>query len=91
MHEIPQNYYMTDLRWQSSAIMALQVRVCRLSTLPAVSHALLLPSCVSQEAAETYLVGLFEDTNRARGFVAFLSVAHVYRRFISCALFTPNA
>lgn len=78
MHEIPQNYYMTDLRWQSSAIMALQVRVCRLSTLPAVSHALLLPSCVSQEAAEAYLVGLFEDTNRARAALLRFSLSHTF-------------
>ena len=66
MREIAQDFK-TDLRFQSSAILALQARKrsgCRTFPSPCcVSHALPSSSLVLQEASEAYLVGLFEDTN----------------------------
>ncbi|ELK30961.1 Histone H3.3 [Myotis davidii] len=67
VREIAQDFK-TDLRFQSAAIGALQVRRgprrgrgSRLvSRFP---QSLIVRSCPLQEASEAYLVGLFEDTN----------------------------
>src|ERR1700678_1103511 len=58
VREIAQDFK-TDLRFQSAAIGALQVRA--METLPPLSPTLI--SQRFQEASEAYLVGLFEDTN----------------------------
>ena len=58
MREIAQDFK-TDLRFQSSAILALQAR----GVFPPPFPCFRLTSCTLQEASEAYLVGLFEDTN----------------------------
>ena len=84
VREIAQDFK-TDLRFQSSAVMALQVRLRSIdwltvwfvlynirdsffwliSNLPHqfISTNFICLFCLLQEAAEAYLVGLFEDTN----------------------------
>uniref|UniRef100_A0A4X1V0P5 H3.3 histone A n=1 Tax=Sus scrofa TaxID=9823 RepID=A0A4X1V0P5_PIG len=67
VREIAQDFK-TDLRFQSAAIGALQVRrrwQGRRAGLCAVvlGGSLMCGSCPQQEASEAYLVGLFEDTN----------------------------
>ena len=59
VREIAQDFK-TDLRFQSAAIGALQVRICLIGFILRVLIAFV---CDSQEASEAYLVALFEDTN----------------------------
>ncbi|KAH8235835.1 hypothetical protein KR032_008685 [Drosophila birchii] len=57
VREIAQDFK-TDLRFQSAAIGALQVRI-----LSSKNSEFVFTNFFLQEASEAYLVGLFEDTN----------------------------
>ena len=84
MREIAQDFK-TDLRFQSSAILALQAR----GVFPPPFPCFRLTSCTLQEASEAYLVGLFEDTNRASqrgGPDIFLFLTSLFAFRLVCAI-----